>query len=59
MSLRLDLDDLAVESVAALSAPAVSLESLTGGHGMAEMAASCIGSPLVICSCCCCCGGGN
>ena len=59
MSLRLDLDGLAAEPVAALSAPGISLESLAGGHAMAEMAASCIGSPLLVCSCCCCCGGGN
>ncbi|GAA5038549.1 hypothetical protein HNP84_003364 [Thermocatellispora tengchongensis] len=56
-SFKLDLDDFDVEPLHAGDSPAgISLESLTRGHGMSEVAASVVGAcPILLCSCCCCC----
>lgn len=51
-----DLGDLTLDPIVA-GGPTASLAALGAGHGMTEVAASCIGSPLLICSCCCCCAG--
>lgn len=56
-ALALDLHELNVEPIVEVSGLAPALESLDLGHGMTELAASCIGSPLLVCSCCCCCAG--
>jgi thiazolylpeptide-type bacteriocin precursor len=50
-SLDFDLEDLAVD-VFEIDDSGLAVESLTGGHGMTEVAASC--SSLCSSSCCCC-----
>ncbi|WP_373320641.1 thiomuracin/GE37468 family thiazolyl RiPP peptide [Rhizocola hellebori] len=56
MNLSLSLSDLDTEVLEIASqSPSVTLESLVGGHAMAEMAASCsVCSCCVVCCCCCC-----
>jgi hypothetical protein len=52
--MALDLLDVAVEPLA-VTVPLASLDAVGIGHGMTEVAASCIGVCLIVCSCCCCC----
>lgn len=52
IKLALDLDEIEVQTLDIADDQQLSLESLVGGHAMAELAASC-----EVCSCCaaCCC----
>lgn len=56
MNLTLNLSDVEAEALEITGPPAeATLESLMGGHAMAEMAASCsVCSCCVVCCCCCC-----
>ncbi|MEV8632411.1 hypothetical protein AB0395_12215 [Streptosporangium sp. NPDC051023] len=59
MSFAQSMADLQVEQLVVSAPGGTSLESLTGGHAMSEMAASCCGpssgcSCCVVCCCCCC-----
>jgi hypothetical protein len=56
MSLALNLSDLDTEVLEVTGPlPEVTLESLVGGHAMAELAASCtVCSCCAVCCCCCC-----
>jgi hypothetical protein len=56
MNLAAELRDFATSPVAVLEQESLSLESLAGEHGMAEMAASCSVCSCCIVCCCCCCG---
>ncbi|WP_283133924.1 thiomuracin/GE37468 family thiazolyl RiPP peptide [Rhizohabitans arisaemae] len=52
------LHQFAVEPMEIVDDGAVTLESLVGGHSMAEVAASCSYCSCCVVCCCCCCGGG-
>jgi hypothetical protein len=56
MNLTLNLSDVDIEVLEIAGAPAeVTLESIIGGHAMAETAASCtVCSCCAVCCCCCC-----